>query len=170
MSESFVNQVNLDYLMNKEHARSNNNLNMNTKEKRFYRKRIMNVTKELLSIDSSLNVLPDVRYAFENYVQYCIHYFKGIDNNDIIQEEYKDYKETINNNTDFELDLDKTANLFMRTIKIPKPSLDKFVKKGSKEEPMFIPQQKEIDLSNPLLKNKGICKKKNKKNIYEKDK
>lgn len=177
-TDSFVNQITLDCLMNKEqyakYVAQKISKQISNKDKKFYRKRIVNVTKELLLTDSSLNILPDVKYAFDNYVKSCVHYFKLIDNNDIIQEEYKDYQDV---ETDFTQELESLESinnkkendaLFMRSIKIIKPSLDKFVKKGeSTQETFFIPQQKEIDLSNPLLKNKGICKKKNKNNIYE---
>lgn len=177
-TDSFVNQITLDCLMNKEqyakYVAQKISKRISNKDKKFYRRRIINVTKELLLPDSSLNILPDVKYVFDNYVKSCVHYFKLIDNNDIIQEEYKDYQDV---EMDFTQELESLESinnkkendaLFMRSIKIIKPSLDKFVKKGeSTQETFFIPQQKEIDLSNPLLKNKGICKKKNKNNIYE---
>jgi hypothetical protein len=151
---------------------------INNKDKKFYRKRVLNLTRELLlSHDSSLNLLPDVKYNFDNYVNSCIQYFKIIDSSDIIQEEYKDYisndlendyinfeeNYTLSNNTD---DID---NQYMRSVKIPLPTLKDFVKKNNIQykKPAFIPQQKDIDLKNPVLKNKGILKKKNKNNIYE---
>ena len=54
----------------------------------------------------------------------------------------------------------------MRSINIVKP-LDKFVKRTStkKEEEVIIPKQKEIDLADPALKNKGLITKKKKENI-----
>ena len=182
MSEAFVNQVTLDCLMNKnqyeKYMSKKINKKINNKDKKFYRKRVLNLTRELLlSNDSSLNLLPDVKYSFDNYVNSCIQYFKIIDSSDIIQEEYKDYisndleNDYINfeenciltNNTD---DIDKQ---YMRSVKIPLPTLKDFVKKNTIQykKPTFIPQQKDIDLKNPVLKNKGISKKKNKNNIYE---
>jgi hypothetical protein len=35
-------------------------------------------------------IAPDVKYTFEQYIKSCIQYFKLIDNNDVIQEKYKD--------------------------------------------------------------------------------
>jgi hypothetical protein len=56
----------------------------------------------------------------------------------------------------------------MRSIKIDTPNLDKYVKKTTtkKKEEIILPKQKEIDLTNPELKNKGL-KKKNIDNMYE---
>jgi hypothetical protein len=54
----------------------------------------------------------------------------------------------------------------MRSVKLENP-LDKFVKKKLLKKPdePIIPKQKEIDLTDPALKNKGIIKKKKKENI-----
>ena len=82
-TDSFVNQITLDCLMNKEqyakYVAQKISKKVSNRDKKFYRKRIVNVTKELLLPDSSLNILPDVKYAFDNYVKSCVHYFKLID-------------------------------------------------------------------------------------------
>ena len=56
----------------------------------FYRKRILNTTKDLLR-KNSINSTVD-----SSFIEYCselIKYFKFIDKKDILQEEYKDLKE-----------------------------------------------------------------------------
>ena len=190
MSDDFVNQVTIDYLLNKEQYQNyvSNKLtkSCNKKDKKFYRKRIYNLTKELLlNKEENFPVLPDVQYAFDNYVRSCIHYFKSLDNNDIIQEEYK-YLDLLNtslddtelndtNDTNDTNDIEsnknnskKFDNLFMRSIPLQKKNLDSFViNKNKKNENIILPIQKEIDLKNPILKNKGISKKKNITNIYD---
>ena len=198
MSDDFVNQVTIDYLLNKEqyqHYISNKlTKSCNKKDKKFYRKRIYNLTKELLlNKEEIFPVLPDVQYAFDNYIRSCIHYFKSLDNNDIIQEEYK-YLDLLNtsiddsefndtnemNDTNDINDINDTNdnisnknnkkinNLFMRSIPLQKNNLDSFViNKNKKNENIILPIQKEIDLKNPILKNKGISKKKNITNIYD---
>lgn len=183
MSDSLINQITLDCLMNKKqyakYVSAKISKSINKTDKKFYRKRIINLAREMIVADdislNILNVLPDVKYAFDNYVNSCIHYFKLLDTNDIVQDEYKDYNfqkdelmkeanETLENH---EInDLVNVDNLLAREIKLPSASLNSFVKKKQKG-PMFIPQQKEIDLSNPVLKNKGIVKKKNKNIVYE---
>jgi hypothetical protein len=61
---------------------------------------------------------------------------------------------------------------FMRSIHVKEPTtLDKFVKRSTtapKEAPI-LPKQKDINLRDPALKNKGIRKKKNITNKYEEE-
>jgi hypothetical protein len=46
----------------------------------------------------------------------------------------------------------------MRSVKINMPTLDKYVKRISTKPPekLILPQQKEINLQDPELKNKGV--------------
>lgn len=176
MSEDIIHQITLDCLINKEvyekmHMFKKQRI-VNKKDKKFYRKRILNLTRELLlkKDDDYGEINPDIKYSFDNYMKTCIHYFKIIDNNDIIQEEYKDFKsgpdiqydnntymENMNNIYDNEKD-----KLFMRTVKIPN-GLERFVKitTTKKPEEIILPKIKEIDLQEPNLRNKGIQKKEN---------
>jgi hypothetical protein len=134
-------------------------------EQKFYKKRIVNLTKDLLSKPSihEKTIFPDVKLAFNNYIKICVEYFKSLDNNDILQEEYKNIEEKIvenlieNNEIIIKENSENNINkLLMRSIEI-KP-LDKFVKRTitKKQEEMIMPKQKDIDLKNPSLKNKGI--------------
>jgi hypothetical protein len=181
MSEAFINQVTLDCLINKNQYNKclfnkTEKLN-NRKDKKFYRKRIFSLTKELLlSKEKPENLLPDVEYAFNNYVNSCIHYFKAIDSNDIIQTEYSSFNEIttldglilgLEDDTTCKEEADK---LLMRSINISNPSLDYFVKRiiTKKPEDMILPKQKDINLSDPILKNKGVIISDKKKNITNK--
>lgn len=166
MTENFINQINLDYLMNtnqlKNHLEKSKTQSASRKDKKFYRKRIMNLTKDLLIYkDLEEPLLPDVKGAFENYVKICIDYFKTLDECDIIQEDYSELVELdtlLSSNKN--LSLDDANNLLMRSVKIT--SLDKLVKRTIfKKEDVIMPIQKEINLNEPYLKNKGICQKKN---------
>ena len=179
MSEAYINQITLDCLVNKEqykrHLENVVSKEVNRKDKKFYRKRIFNLTKEfLLTKNEPENLLPDVKYAFDNFVKACVHYFKILDSNDIVQEDYKDMD--FSHMEEFsELSIDDIQNkeeadkLLMRSINMPKPSLDNFVKiKMTKVDKEVIhPQQKDINLKDPILKNKGIVKKKNITNKYD---
>lgn len=182
-NNNYINQITIDYLINKgiyknylENTNRNASKKANKKDKKFYRKRILNLTKDFLLFNEKEDVLPDVKYAFENYVKTCIEYFKTLDRSDIIQEDYSDLEEkgkeldelldceeinieNINN-------LTQADNLLMRSINI-KPTLDKFIKITTYKKEEVIPIQKEINLQEPYLKNKGICKKKNIPNNYE---
>jgi uncharacterized UPF0160 family protein len=100
-------------------------------------------------------LLPDVKYAYENFSNACIHYFKAIDNNDLNQEEYKGLDETpdiinIPELKDNNLQTEEEANkLLMRSIKITTSSLDNFVtvKNTQIKEDIIFPKQKEINFN-----------------------
>ena len=180
MSEAFVNQITLDCLLNKEmyskHLRSKKTKQENKEGRKFYRKRSYNLFKEMISGNIPEDLPPDVKYAYDNFINSTIHYFKTIDNNDIIQSEYKDVD--IQLHTCSESCTDLSANLtssleadklLLRSIKIDVPTLDKYVKRTytkKKETTLILPQQREINLNDPELKNKGL-KKNNITNIYE---
>jgi len=179
MSEAFINQVTLDCLLNKEmfnkHLRSQKSKQLNKEDTKFYRKRIFNLFKEIISGNSPTDLLPDVKYAYDNFLNSTIHYFKTIDNNDIIQSEYNDIEKLQENYIEFPYDssLNMTINieadkLLMRTIKTDIPTLDKYVKKTlvKKNNEIILPKQKEINLKDPNLKIKGL-KKNNINNLYE---
>ena len=173
MSEKFVNQVTIDCLLNKEHYEKHliqtNDKITHKKDKKFYKKRIYNLTKELLVNNSPKNLFPDVKYAFDNYVKSCIHYFKAIDSNDILQEHYKEYEnidELLNMNGGDQIHVGNIENqeeaneLLMRKIIMPECTLDGFVKKKTlQKEQIILPKQKEVNLKDPSLKKKGIVEK-----------
>lgn len=171
MSETFVNQVTIDCLINKDqyqrHLIQTTNKQTHKRDKKFYKKRIYNLTKELLINNAPANLFPDVKYAFENYVKACVHYFKAIDSNDILQEDYKEYEnidEILNMNGVHvgNLESQEEANsLLMRKIVMPQTTLDGFVKKKTqqREKNIVLPKQKEVNLKDPSLKSKGIPEK-----------
>jgi len=200
MSEEFINQVTLNCLMNKDTYNKyvkNNTIKLpnsvNKKDKKFYKKRIYNIIKQLLSSQETEiepRLFTDVQKSFDNFVNICIHSLKVIDKTDIIQDDYKDIAESITLNLDLNKELDdadiKTKEeadlLLLRSIKITNPSLDNFVKRKYTKAPeqIMMPQQKDINLRDPNLKIKGIKdkdkekdnlnseKKKNITNIYDK--
>jgi hypothetical protein len=177
MSANIVNEITLEYLMSREqHAKFMNKKKEGLssgerKDKKFYRKRILNLSRDLLLNQVPDKMLGDVKAAFDNYVKTCINYFKILDETDIIQEDYDGLTmlddalgaEDIGTNS---TDADK---LLMRSIKMNKGPLDDFVKiKSTKPpNPPIIPVQKDINLKDPELKNKGIGKKNNITNKYE---
>lgn len=178
MKNSIINKITLDCLMNK---RQKNQLSTNynltyydKKDKKFYRRRIINLTKEMLLNNYSDEILPDVKDAFDLFVKTCIGFFKVKDETDIIQSDICFLEELTKDSDKEKMDLDDIVSpeeadkLMMRTIKINKLPLDNFVTiKNLKitKEPI-LPKQKEINLKDPLLKNKGIRKKKNIDNQY----
>jgi hypothetical protein len=180
---NLINKITLDCLMSKYQKNKLNNhmnesnyyQNNNKKDKKFYRRRIVNLTREMLLNNYSDDILLDVKESFENYVKACIGFFKVKDESDIIQADMCFLDEITKDEFQDNLDLDDIVSpeeadkLMMRTIKINKLPLYNFVTiKNLKitKEPI-LPKQKEIDLKNPILKNKGIRKKKNITNKYD---
>ena len=191
MSTEYVNQVTLECLMNKDtykkYVATKKKIVVNKKDQKFYRRRILSLTKEMLypeeaaekpttgTTTTSTTTIndPNVMGLFQIYSKACIEYFKTLDKNDIIQE---DYSTLTTETAEMSVEDIKTQaeidQLFMRSIHVKEATtLDKFVKRSTtapKEEPI-LPKQKDINLRDPALKNKGIRKKKNITNKYEEE-
>ena len=189
MSQAFVDQVTLDCLLNKSlfntQVKNKKAQSVNKEDKKFYKKRIYNLFKEMLINKAEPeDLFPDVKYAYDNFINASINYFKTIDNTDLLQEEYKTLDETALENINAipelgdDVGLEEADKLMMRSIKITTQTLDKYVKRKSTkpEEKMILPKQKEVNLMDPELKVKGLqsnnsnninIKKKNITNKYD---
>ena len=176
-TQDFVSEVTLECLLNKEQygkylVQKNPKAKLNNKkDKKFYRRRIFDLTKQLLSNEKPETLPPDIKHTFENYVNLCIEYFKALDTTDIIQGDYSNLNLDAKNEINIEnIGSTEEANqLMMRSVKMSHPPslLDNFVKvKNVKPQVQpIIPIQKDINLKDPVLKNKGILYLKKKKNI-----
>ena len=191
MSVEYVNQVTLECLMNKDtykkYVATKKKSVVNKKDQKFYRRRILSLTKELLYPEEAITPEksttptpaktindPNIIGLFQIYSKACIEYFKSLDKNDIIQEDYSTLTTTGTGEMSPE-DIKTQAEIdqqFMRSIHVKEATtLDKFVKRSTtapKEDPI-LPKQKDINLRDPALKNKGIRKKKNITNKYEEE-
>ena len=169
MSQAFVDQVTLDCLLNKSlfnnQVKNKKAQSVNKEDKKFYKKRIYNLFKEMLINKAEPeDLLPDVKYTYDNFINASINYFKTIDNNDLLQEEYKTLDEAALENINAipelgdDIAVEEADKLMMRSIKIKTPSLDKYVKRKSTkpEEKLILPKQKEVNLMDPELKVKGL--------------
>ena len=178
-SDDFISKITLECLMNdKQYEKYSKGIienNICKKDLRFYRKRISALTKQLINNEETEQIFSDVVHSFDYFAKNCIEYFKMLDKRDILQEEFSGLN-AINDemNSIIETDItsveDSNKTLF-RSIKIDTHNtLDNFVKRiQPKKEvpPVIYPQQQEIDLTNPILKKKGIREKKNITNIYD---
>jgi hypothetical protein len=180
---NYVDEVTLECLMNKEqygkHVRNMPTVQtkVNNSDRKFYKKRIYDLTKQLLNNEPiSENIFPDVKNGFQNYIKACVDYFKTLDKTDILQEDYQTIDNSIKIDRNNEINVDNISNtqeanqLMMRSIKIQEPnSLEKLVKRTSTKhvKQMILPREKDINLKDPILKNKGIREKKNITNKYE---
>jgi hypothetical protein len=164
----FLANITLEYLMKKDHYAKYIeqikpvNREKYLKERKFYKKRIYDFTKKMLNGEKT-GVLQDVVFAFEKYIRYCVEYFKMLDKTDILQEDYSKM------DTDCEMlsssvspdSLEENDQLFMRSFKVSQPnSLEKIVKRTTTKviTKRELPKQKEINLKDPVLKQKGIKK------------
>ena len=167
--------LNLEYMMNTEQYKKylnekNPELKKdNKRDKRFYKKRVFELTKQLLNGEKPNRVTSSLKLSFDNYVKSSIEYLKILDTTDIIQEEYigSDLEKDIVNSEPLIVDDLLLSSKCFTLSKIPTLT-DNFIKiKQKKKKEMWIPVQKEIDLKNPQLKIKGITKKINITNKYE---
>ena len=178
-SNDLINKITLDYLLNTEQYSKYKNIqgkekHVNKKDKKFYRKRIFNLFKELLTTSKPPeNLSPDVIYTFDNFLNASIQYFQTLDKSDILQEDYKFIHDISNNDmsnivVENDQSIESANKLVMRSIQMN--SLNNFVtKKGSKPKLLILPKQREINLNDPELKTKGIPKK-NITNKYDENK
>ena len=178
-SNDLINKITLDYLLNTEQYGKYKDtkekvVHVNKNDKRFYRKRIFNMFKELLTMSKiPENLSPDVIYTFENFLNASVNYFQTLDKTDILQEDYKFINDISNNETsnlvvENSQTIESANKLVMRSIQIN--SLDQFVtKKVSRPKLLILPKQREINLTTPELKTKGIPKK-NITNKYDENK
>ena len=183
MSNDFVNRVTLDCLLNKDmyssQIKNKKEQALSKEDKRFYRKRVYNLFKEIISGKPPHDLFLDVKSTFDTFENTAINYFKAIDRSDIIQSDYDariavddlscntidcSINCSINSTTDYNEGLLSS----LRSVKMNTSTLDKYVTKirTKKKEELILPQQKDINLQNPEFKSKGI-KKNNITNIYE---
>ena len=167
--------LNLEYMMNADQYKKYLNEKNpeikkdNRRDKRFYKKRVFELTKQLLNNEKPSRMTTNLKLSFDNYVKSSIEYLKLLDTIDIIQEEYNG-SDLENNNVNTEPLIVDDLLLSSKCFTLSKiPTLtDNFIKiKQKKKKEMWIPVQKEIDLKNPQLKIKGITKKINITNKYE---
>jgi hypothetical protein len=180
MTDQLITEITLECLMNKQqyekHIGKSDTVYRDTirKDKRFYKKRIFDLTKKLLNNEKPETMYPDVGSAFDAYARVCVEYFKVLDRSDIIQEDYAEFKDDIlkNNSQNVSYNAEESNKLIMRSIKIAEPNaLEKLIKRTRTkiEKKQIVPLKKNINLKDPTLKNKGICKKNNINNKYDEE-
>jgi hypothetical protein len=176
MSKEYINEITLQYLTNDISLTKVNEKNekKDVKNKKFYKKRIQDLTKGLLNGDKNNEIPEDLYRVFNLYVKQCVYHFKQLDSSDILQEEYMNLEsmnDIIQENNEETNRKIKIATMNTCNIK-EKNALEKFIvrtKITDKKEEEY-PKKKDLDLKNPLLKSKGIKKKNNIDYNYENEK
>tara|TARA_Y100001980_G_C14536984_1_gene313861 strand:- start:912 stop:1397 length:486 start_codon:yes stop_codon:yes gene_type:complete len=133
--------------------------NLNKGDKKFYKKRLLAVTKSLFKEESFNDSPKSIQSVFENYVSEMIEIFKDIDLNEERKKEYENMIEKTNN-----LDSnDDTLNLLeydIENIKLEPKQIkieDCMDIKNLKEvKPPFFPKEKKYNLKTKINKKKRI--------------
>ena len=133
---------------------------VNKEDLKFYRKRILQQTKNYLRegrLESSID------RAFDNYADKLIEYYKFIDKKEIIQKEYEDMEE--NSSIDVkDIDLLEENKKMMKEVEAPVKTIKDFItvvaEKPKKKR--VIPKLKEFNLKKDELRIKGLKKEKSK--------
>jgi hypothetical protein len=158
------------------------------KEKKFYRKRIISMTKDILfngiykndnqenngNSNQSSKIDDVIINSFNTYARMCITYFKFKDTMDEIQGEYKDMNVDPSVDPNGGANIDETGDihnegnennimeankLFMKQMDKKVITLDNFVIKISQpKEEMMLPKTKNYKLNDPKFKKKDIKK------------
>ena len=157
MDVSKNNQIDLLYLTNpnfKIKYNKTNNISKNTEELKFYRKRILNDTKEYLR---GRKINEDLDNAFIYFANNLINHYKFIDKKDLIQKEYsnipeKKKKKSIINSINADDLIMKTKEMKPKTIKDFLPIV---VKEKSKKK-IIIPKKKEYNLKDEKYRKKRL--------------
>lgn len=133
---------------------------VNKEDLKFYRKRILQETKNYLRdgrLESSID------RAFDNYADKLIEYYKFIDKKEIIQKEYENMEE--NTSTVIkDIDLLEENKKMMKEVEPPVKTIKDFItvvaEKSKKKR--IIPKLKEFNLKKDELRIKGLKKEKSK--------
>ena len=82
----FANKSQYDSILKKTESGTNKQYNSDAK---FYKKRILDLTKRLFRSDEEKLVDTTLNKCFTNYVKSCINHLKFVDKRDIIQQKYE---------------------------------------------------------------------------------
>jgi len=131
---------------------------VNKEDLKFYRKRILQETKNYLRggrLESSID------RAFDNYADKLIEYYKFIDKKEIIQKEYEGMKEGSKKKVK-DINLLEEDKKIMKEVEAPVKTIKDFVnviaEKPKKKH--IIPKVKEFNLKRDELRIKGLKKEK----------
>jgi len=171
-----ISNIDLNYLSNRNYFNEINKIPTSNKIKKkdikFYKKRFINFTKNLLK-GENLSNSENISKIFQEYLISVIEHFKTIDKEEILQETYIDndvtkteHLETIYEDEDEEIfyDIDEVNNMLFNSNtskNITMNTLDDYIIKidtsnDNEDCKKYIPTKKIINLENPKFKKKGL--------------
>jgi hypothetical protein len=130
-------------------------------ERKFYRKRIMQLTKDIFK-----NKPPNdaIQSSFNNFAHSCISYFKFTDASDLLQEEYDNIEVPVTSDTSV-IDMNAVDEVLFN-IPSTANTLDNFVtNKTVTLDKKILPKSRLLNITTDKFRTKGIKKKKKKENI-----
>ena len=134
---------------------------INKSDIKFYRKRILQLTKDLLRGKKMSNI---INGSFDAYIDTAIKSFKFEDEAELLQAEFKDLEEKKKKNkTSTEFKSSESDKFMMKDLKNKKNDNIKnfaIIKTKKKKKKLKKPTQQKFDLKKDVLKNKGVKKKK----------
>ena len=159
-----INKIDLMYLSNglTENILKQDENKVDDKELMFYRKRVLQQTKELLR-KKDINV--DINNSFNNYLKKSIKYFKFIDKKELIQNEYNNLEKNKKEKIDVSFNIENSNEMMFKKVIVKNDkTLDDFVLKKNikKKTKITIPNIKKYDITDKKFKDKGVRKKKKK--------
>ena len=177
-----VNYITLETMANSDTYNKylkKNNLDHDTvlkSEKKFYRKRISAMVKDILynnlNNNSDCPVSDVIITAFNTFARLCVSHFKFKDTMDSIQGDYKGMVLDHTSGVGLGVDtmegwsIDEANKLFMKQVDKKVITMDNFVTKTSPpHDEMILPKTKELNLKDPKYKRKDIKKGFTKNNI-----
>ena len=168
-----INYITLEIMANSDTYNKylkKNNLEHDTvlkSEKRFYRKRIIAMVKDILTNNINNNndapINDIIINSFNAFSRLCISHFKFKDTMDNIQGDYKDMvlveTTTTGESGVDDWSIDDANKLFMKQVDKKVITMDNFVTKTSPpQDEMLLPKTKELNLKDPKYKKKDIKK------------
>ena len=137
---------------------------VNKEDKRFYKKRVQSVTRQLFH----KNDYPEsIKRLHAEYIRIVIEYLKMSDMQDIIQDEYADIEEAdglrVTGDGQKPDDAKSLANAdeVLFNVSPQRTLLNNYVTtKRIKMDRVILPRQRYINLKEPTLRDKGLKKKK----------
>ncbi len=153
-------QMDLLYLTNDRMRMRVGNLDngVNKEELKFYRKRILQQTKNYLRESRLEN---SIDRAFDNYADKLIEYYKFIDKKEMIQKEYEDMKDNPKKKIK-DMNLMEENKKMMKEVEPHVKTIKDFINVVT-EKPKkrrIIPKLKEYNLKKEELRIKGLVKEK----------
>lgn len=165
--DNSTNIIDLEYLVNPCYTvkipekKIDKIYTVNQGELEFYKRRIFQLTRELL-LGKRMNA--KINDSFHNFARVCIEHFKFVDKKDLIQEDYIHLPIRKNKKGSY-FNLDNTDKNLLQKKPIQQ-DIAKLLRIKQRKKSIFMPKQRNIDLRNEKLKTKGVPKN-NLTNNYE---